>query len=275
VKRQTLTLVVIGVLLFIAGGGIAFVSVVKGSKNHTPTPPQTAATITLPAVVAIKPIPAGTTGAAMVNNKLVAIQQIPQKSFLTTDVATFTALTDEVVTTTLAKGAVLQAGELTASTTVISLPTGDDGITVSVSAPEGLAGYLQPGDQIDLYADVSKLSADANTGKFVPAGTPIPCTALIAPDITVIDVSDTSPAFDPHAATTTATTSGSSTAPTGPTARVIPTTLTLLLAVTPAEAQTVAFMSSFEGLYVAETQKSAPSPAPTQCLSTGNLITAP
>jgi len=274
VKRQTLTLVVIGVLLFIAGGGIAFVSVVKGSKTHTPPPTQTAAEVTLPAVVAIKPIPAGTTGASMVTNKLVAIQQIPQKSFLTTDVATFTALTDEVVNTTLAKGAVLQAGELTESTTVISLPTGDDGITVSVTGSEGLAGYLQPGDQIDLYADVSKLSADANTGKFVPASTPIPCTALIAPDITVIDVSDTSPAFNPHPAATTAS-SVAGAAPAGPTARVLPASLTLLLAVTPAEAQTVAFMSSNEGLYVAETQKSAPSPAPTQCLSTANLITAP
>src|SRR5271163_2754629 len=70
VKRQTLILVVIGVILFIAGSAIAYASVQGASKHGSGT--NVVAPVSTSAVVAKANIPAGTTGQAMISSNLVA-----------------------------------------------------------------------------------------------------------------------------------------------------------------------------------------------------------
>ena len=59
-KKQTLILVLIGVILFMAGSAIAYASVQGAKKNTTSSPTQ--APVNISAVVAKSDIPAGTTG---------------------------------------------------------------------------------------------------------------------------------------------------------------------------------------------------------------------
>ena len=66
-KRQTLILVLIAVILFIAGSAIAFASV-EGASKHTGSGANVQAAVATAAVVAKSDIPAGTTGQAMVSN---------------------------------------------------------------------------------------------------------------------------------------------------------------------------------------------------------------
>src|ERR1700736_3085241 len=76
VKRQTLILVMIGVILFIAGSAIAYASV-QGASKHAGSGTNVVAPVSTSAVVAKANIPAGTTGQSMISNGLVAIELIP------------------------------------------------------------------------------------------------------------------------------------------------------------------------------------------------------
>src|SRR3984885_7894475 len=95
VKRQTLILVVIGVILFVAGSAIAFASV-KGASKKTGSSVNVAP-LTTSVVVAKANIPAGTTGQSMVSNNLVAIEPIATKSYTPTDLGSLQGLSSEVL----------------------------------------------------------------------------------------------------------------------------------------------------------------------------------
>ena len=79
-KKQTLILVLIGVILFVAGSAIAYASV-EGASKHAGSGANVQAPVSASAVVAKSTIPAGTTGQEMVSSGLVAIELIPTKSY--------------------------------------------------------------------------------------------------------------------------------------------------------------------------------------------------
>jgi Flp pilus assembly protein CpaB len=271
-RRQSLMLVVIGVVLFIAGGGIAFVTVNNSTKKNA-TPPSVAVPVTTPAVVVSAVVPAGTTGQSMVSKGLVSVQLIPKAKYVATDISSLQALNDQVLNTTLQKGEAISTTNLTPSTSVISVPTGMDAITITTTGVEGLAGYLQPGSTVDVYANVSKLSQYPG-GNPVPAGLNVPCVQLTMQSIEVLDVSTTVAPYAPPAAGPTGTAAAVAN-PAAAAGRTIPSTLTLLLAMTPAEAQETQFMSANETLSVVQTSKDTAPPPLGVCEGTGQYSTLP
>jgi Flp pilus assembly protein CpaB len=125
----------------------------------------------------------------------------------------------------------------------------------------GLAGYLQPGSSVDIYADISKLSSIQSTSNASSASTSsgnvsLPCTELLMSGVEVLDVSNVVPALNPHV-----TSAG----------RVIPTSITILLAVTPVQSRTITFMTENETLSVTQTQKGTTPPPIGQCVGTGGI----
>ncbi len=254
-KKQTLILVMIGVILFIAGSAIAYASV-EGASKHASTSANVAAPISMPAVVAKTDIPAGTTGQAMLSSGMVALELIPSKSFSPTDLQSLAGLNEQVLTSAVAKGHAIGTTELTASTSSISLPTGQDGVTITVSGTNGLAGYLQPGSRIDVYANITKVS----TASAVTSTLPLPCTELAMANIQVLDVQSTVPAFAGHK-----TAAG----------RTIPASETLLLAVNSAQARSLEFLSQNESVSVVQTQKDTNPPPLQQCIGTDQTAAAP
>src|SRR5271157_1136185 len=183
VKRQTMILVLIGVILFIAGSAIAYASV-EGASKHVGSGGDVQAPVSTSAVVAKSDIPAGTTGQEMVSNGMVSLELIPTKSYSPTDLGSLSGLADEVLTQPVTKGHAISSTDLTASTSSISLPTGLDGVTITVNGTAGLAGYLQPGSRVDVYANITKVSTASNAAS--GAGTlPLPCTELSMNNIEV------------------------------------------------------------------------------------------
>lgn len=243
-KKQTLVLVVIAVLLFVAGSAIAFVSVEKASKQ-TGSGGNTTSASTTPAVVAKSDIPAGTTGQAMISNKLVAVELIPTKSYSADNLGSLSALSNQMLTTSVKKGQSLTTSELTPSTSAVSLPKGMNAVTITMNGTQGLAGYLAPGDRVDVYGNLTKVS----TGSSLP----VPCTELAMSNIQVLDVQSTVPSYASHH-----TAAG----------RTIPTSETLLLAVTPSQARTIEFLSQNESLSVVQTQSGVNSVPLNQCIGT-------
>jgi Flp pilus assembly protein CpaB len=255
VKKQTLILVMIGVILFIAGSAIAYASV-EGASKHASTGANVAAPVSMSAVVAKTDIPAGTTGQAMLSSGMVALELIPSKSFSPTDLQSLAGLNEQVLTNAVAKGHAIGTTQLTASTSSISLPTGQDGVTITVSGTNGLAGYLQPGSRIDVYANITKVS----TASAATSTLPLPCTELAMANIQVMDVQSTVPAFAGHK-----TAAG----------RTVPASETLLLAVNSAQARNLEFLSQNESVSVVQTQKDTNPPPLQQCIGTDQTAAAP
>lgn len=254
-KKQTLILVMIGVILFVAGSAIAYASV-EGASKHTSSGTTVVAPVTTSAVVAKSDIPAGTTGQAMVSSGLVAIELIPTKSYSPTDLGSLSGLTDEVLTSSVTKGHAISSTQLTASTSSISLPTGMNGVTVTLSGVNALAGYLQPGSRVDVYANITK----ASTGSGASSTLPLPCTELAMANIQVLDVQSTVPSYASHK-----TAEG----------RTIPATETLLLAVNPSNVRSLEFLSQNESVSVVQTQSDVSPPPVGQCIGTDQTTGAP
>ena len=211
------------------------------------------------AVVAKSNIPAGTTGQQMVSSGLVAIELIPTRSYSPTDLGSLSGLTDEVLSQSITKGHAISSTQLTASTSSISLPTGMNAVTVTLSGTDALAGYLQPGSRVDVYANIKSLSTAPNAS--ASASTlPVPCTELAMADIQVLDVESTVPSYSSHP-----TSAG----------RTIPASETLLLAVSPSNARSLEFLSQNEAISVVQTQKDASPPPVGQCIGTDQTTSAP
>lgn len=254
-KRQTLILVMIGVILFIAGSAIAYASV-EGASKKAGAGSNAVAPATTSVVVAKANIPAGTTGQSMVSNNLVAIEPIPTKTYLPADLGSLSGLSSEVLTQAITKGHAVSASELTASSSSISLPTGMDAVTVNLTGTNSLAGYLQPGARVDVYANITKVSTNSGLTSTLP----LPCTELSMANIQVLDVQDTVPSFVGHRSAT---------------GRTIPTSLTLLLAMNPSQARNAEFLSQNETLSVVQTQQDANPPPLQQCIGTDQTSAAP
>ena len=252
-KKQTLILVVIGVILFVAGGAIAYASVEKASKQGNG---QVVSGTTTSAVVAKQNIPAGTTGQAMVSQGLVALQLIPTKSYSPADLQSLQALTDEALTSPVPKGSAINSTELIASTSSISVPQGLNAMTVTLSGAGDLAGYLAPGSHVDIYANITKITTSSQAASTLPT----PCTELAMANIQVIDVSQTSPPLSGSKAST---------------GRTIPTSETLLLALTPSQARSLQFLTQNETISAVQTQSDANPPPVDQCIGTGQTTSAP
>jgi Flp pilus assembly protein CpaB len=255
VKRQTLILVMIGVILFIAGSAIAFASV-KGASKQAGSGTNAVAPATTAVVVATANIPAGTTGQSMVSNGLVAIQAIPTKTYTPADLISLQGLSSEVLTQAVTKGHALSASALTASASAISVPSGMDAVTVTLTGTNALAGYLQPGARVDVYANITKVSS----GSGASASLPLPCTELAMANIQVLDVQSTVPSFAGHKS---------------PAGRAIPSTETLLLAMNPSQSRNVQFLGQNETLSVVQTQQDANPPPLQQCIGTDQTASAP
>jgi Flp pilus assembly protein CpaB len=254
VKKQTLILVVIGVILFVAGSAIAYASVEKASKQSGTT--TVVAGTSTSAVVARTNIPAGTTGQAMISQGLVALETIPSKSFSPADLQSVQQLADETLTAPVTKGSAISSTNLVASTSSLSVPQGLDAMTVTITGAAALAGYLQPGAHVDVYANITRISSGAGTASALA----LPCTELAMANIQVLDVSQTSPSLS---------------ASKGSAGRTIPSGETLLLALQPSQARSLEFLSQNEAISVVQTQFDTNAPPVDQCIGTNETTGAP
>lgn len=231
-KRSTL-LIVVGVAVFLLGAGLVVVSL-GGNRPRAPATGQVAAVggtrATL--VVTTAAVSAGTSGESLIESKSVALQSVPAAQAKPTDVTTLTALEQQSLVHSLPAGTAIQSSDLSPAAGPVAAPAGDQSVAVTLgSSAAGLAGYLQPGSYVDIYANVVKGGAIAH----------LPCVVSVAHKVLVLDVSDEVPAYRSNP------TSGG---------RSAPGSITVLLAVTPAQAPTIVYYTSNEQLYLLATNQS-------------------
>ena len=229
-KRSNL-IVTLGLAVFIVGAAATYL-VVRNSDDGVVAGAGKASVL-----VADKPIPAGTTGAAAVNGGLVKNKAIDIAAKPATALTDVSQLAGKTVTLGVSEGAILTQDQFqTAQTRIgtLKIPDGKTAVAVELANVPGVAGFAGAGDRINVYGVVKAGSDPKN-----PSG----MAHLIMQNTEVLNVNGT----------TLAATQGQ---PGG-------TGLLYLLAVSPAEAERLIYLSTFESLYFSLVAKDAAPVAPT------------
>ena len=161
-------------------------------------------------LVAKNDISKGTSAAQALNSGLIGTKKVPRAIVPPSVVANATDLTDKISVATISKGQFIVGDSFVKPAEVggfsANVPKGHEAITISVDASHGVAGFVQPGDTVNvLYTGPV---TDVKNG--VPSADPAAITAFLVPGVKVLAVGQTTANTAPAASSTNAglTTSG-------------------------------------------------------------------
>jgi len=251
-KRSSL-LVVIGAAVFVLGAGVVLMSLHAANRSaHSKELSSPGATRPTAVVVATKDLSAGQTGESILAGKDVELEAVPTAELSAADLTSLSALDQETLNRPVVSGQPITATDLSVDAGVLAPPKGEESIALTLpNGASGLAGYLQPGQKVDVYADVTH--AASSSGKALVT----PCVTLVQSKVQVLDVSSAVPAYvsDPTSA-----------------GRSVPGTMTVLVAATPREALNLIYYTTNEQLYLTESAQSHAA-ADGSCLTVGSTTT--
>jgi Flp pilus assembly protein CpaB len=237
-KRANVLLTAGAALLIV---GIAVAASVGRSDDGNDAEP------TVPVVVARADIEAGSTGEDLVTAGKVGVDQVPESEAPPDALSSTSALAGSVVTEAVAKGEDVTTEAIGPSTLragSITIPKGKQAVAITVDTTAGGGGYAGAGDHVDLFAVVQPGAPGAPTS---------PMTKLLLSNVEVLDVSNEIAPRRQTASTTTEEGTPTTVAP-----RSTDGQITLLLALTPAQAEQAIFAASFNRVWVTVLPKDAP-----------------
>ncbi len=224
-KRSNL-IMTIGVAVFVLGAGATFFVVRSGggdSKKASASGPVV--------LYAAKDIPSGTTGASAFDGGLVKSRPADAKTRPAHALTDTSQLSGTKAVTAVAAGTVLTTDQFVVPQTslgTVKIPSGKTALALQLNWIPGVAGFVASGDHIDVFA-VAKDGPDA------------PGAKLIMQNTEVLSVS-----------------------PSGTAAQAAATVSpTYLLAVSPAEAERLVYLTTFQQLYFSLVSKDAAASGPT------------
>ena len=238
-------LVAIGVVVLIVGAGIVAL-VLRSDSNSSTKSAQVAV------LVATKPIRAGEDGATAASAGKFMTKEVPENQ-AAGSVGSVASVTGSMFTANVASGQIISQSVLQAKgarPTSLVVPKGHQAVAVTVEYTAAGAGYVTVGDHVSVFSVISASGSAAGLTPFV---------RLLIPRAEVLDVSAQALPL-PGSATTVA-------------ASAAPQTLTLLLSLTPDQAEQAAFASSFDKLYMSILAPGE-TPGPTPGVSYGHNYVA-
>ncbi|MDQ6798702.1 MAG: Flp pilus assembly protein CpaB [Actinomycetota bacterium] len=223
-KRSNLILIV-GLAVFVLGAGATFLVVRNGGDSK---PVASGGSSVL---YAAKDIPAGTTGADASTGGLVKSRSADAKTKPANALTDPTQISNMKAVTGVPAGTVLTSAQFAVPQTslgAVKIPAGKTALALQLAWIPGVAGFVASGDKIDVFA-VAKDGPNA------------PSSKLIMQNTEVLSVS-------PSGATAQAAAAGSP---------------IYLLAVSPAEAERLVYLTTFQQLYFSLVSKDAAAAGPT------------
>ena len=220
-KRSNL-IVTLGLLVFVAGAAATFLVVRNGDDDSTVTGPGSAQVL-----YADKAIPSVTSGTAAVDQCLVKTRSVPVSAKPESALSDPSQLVGRTAAASVPEGAIVTAEQFTVPQTrlgTVKIPTGKTALALQLGFVPGVAGFVGAGDRIDIYG-------------LMKEGPGAPSSKLIMQNTEVLSVTPTGAA---------AQAAGSEVKP------------IFLLAVSPQEAERLAFLTTFQQLYFSLVPKDAP-----------------
>jgi Flp pilus assembly protein CpaB len=225
-------------LLVIAGIGFFVVGVVVVallSRDNGSSSSAAASTGTVDVLVAKEDIPAGTTGEDA--SSKVEVRRISSADRQPDALSTPSQLSNQILTSKFARNEqILRNGlQVRSKVPTVQVPAGKEAVAVSVPYVAGGAGYLAPGDLVNVYEVIPSAVAGAPTQLSAPR------TQLMLTNVKVLDIDRQQ---SPLSGTQdTATQTGIATRPAASNGNV-----TVLLALDPIDVEKVVFGSSTSGV---------------------------
>lgn len=265
-RQRSNLIILFGIAFFIVGGAIAYLVLNDDDDGGGGGSSGEVAQATV--LVATEDIPAGTLGSDVIDQGLLETKQIDAGAQPVGALTSAAGLDNQIFAVGVSEGdAITSAQVTTRSLSNITIPDGFDGVAVTIAYTNGGAGYIAPGDTVNLYGvyGVDATQSAGLTAADAAAG-PTPRTELALTNVLVLDVSAQQGS------------SVQATDPADPNATVgrqtLTTPLTYLLALTPADAERVVQLTSFADIYLSLTADDAPNAGDTPG-SAGDNVNGP
>ena len=242
-KRSSSTLVIVlGIVTAVVGAVLAAVLLVAKDGGGGAEVSKG----TLPVLVAVRPIPRGASGEQVQDS--VAVRQVAAVTRASDALTSPEQLVDRTTTTEIGVDQQVRSAffrQRTVRGSTIKVPEGKQALAVTIDFTPAGAGYIGPGDKVNVYAVYTKQGEGvALENKPVGTAPEFAADKLAFSNIEVLDISQE---VAPLATTQTAATPTNGTA-TRPTAAA--TTITYLLAVDANQAERLIFFTSYARLYL-------------------------
>ncbi len=238
-KRSNM-LVILGLAVFIVGAAATFL-ISRTGDDAAPAPGSGRSVV----LIAAKEIPAGTSGSDAVESGLVKSSTVIDTAKPADALSDATQLFGRTATFGVRAGQVITSEQFAQAQTrigTLKIPEGKTALAIGLGQVSGVAGFVGAGDRINIYGAV-KASAD-NKG--------LAATHLIMQNTEVLNVNGSTLTDNPGQ-------------PGG-------TGLIYLLAVTPAEAERLIYLTTFENLYFSLVAKDRPTVALTPGASAAGAL---
>jgi Flp pilus assembly protein CpaB len=232
-------MVLAGIAFFIVGAAIVFFV----SRNSDGNTNRAGASVDeVDVLIAKQTVNAGAKGDDLIAKGLVEVARVPVGDRLADALVTPNQLTNATFIRTFARGEQITQGGLSISplAKVVTIPDGFEAIAVSTDFVAGGAGYIAPGDLVNVYADIPTVQAEAGGSGQAADAAPLPYSVprseLLLTNVRVLDVSTL---VAPYVGSATSSASDS-VAP----GRATSAGLTMLLAVSAVDSEKLVFATN-------------------------------
>ena len=191
--NRRIVLIAVAVILALVGTFAVY------NYAHNADKRAVASTKAAQVLIAQKQVPAGTRWSDAVKGGYFSQENIPANSAPASALASTSASVpaDEVATADIASGQIVlrpMFSTKTPTTGVLAIPKGMQALSVSLSSTADVAGYVESGSQIAIYATFKVTNQAAGTTGTQSVGTDLYATKLLLPRVDVIATSQGAPA---------------------------------------------------------------------------------
>lgn len=260
-RQRSNLIILFGIAFFIVGGAIAYL-VLNDDDDGGGVSDSAAGEISV--LVAGADIEAGTTGEEVVEQGLLEIEQVQSGNEPAGARTSADQLENTIFATNVNEGSVILSSNLrTRSVSNVQVPEGYEGVAVQVDYVSGGAGYVAPGDRINLFG-VYGDDGDAGLTAATQGAAALPRVELALTNVLVIDVDQQEEASINAADAETGQDSGVGREGSGE-------PLTYFLALRTTDAERIVLLDQFASLYVSLTAEDAPNAGDTPGFSGENV----
>ena len=265
-RQRSNLIILFGIAFFLVGGVIAFLVLNGEDDDGGGGSGSASGAAQISVLVAKEDIPPNTLGSDVIAQGLLDIDTVDVAAQPVGALTSSDQLENKIFAAGVEKGStIVQAQLATRSLSNVQVPEGFDGVAVTIDYTNGGAGYVAPGDTVNVYGVFG--AGDTDAGLTTVGGPPVPRTELVLTNVVVLDVSaqQGTSVQQPAAGEGQDQTLGR---------QALDTPLTYLLALKPTDAERVIQLTSFADLYLSLAADDAPNVGDTPGAS-GENVTGP
>ena len=264
-RQRSNLIILFGIAFFIVGGAIVFL-VLNDDDDGGGSRGGSAGAAQVAVLVAAQDIEAGTLGSDVIEQGLLRSEQVAAGTQPVGAIGNADLLVNKIFTTAVNEGDIIVDGQTgTRSLSNVQIPEGFDGLAVDVAYTPGGAGYIAPGDTVNLFGvfDGDDDEGLANTAPGFEDPSFLPRAEMILTNVLVLDVS-AQQTTSSQAAQAESSEAINRPRQTGG--------LTYLLALRPTDAERIVALTSFANIYLSLTADGAPNVPDTPGYSGQNIL---